>query len=519
MKLHIENLSGIKIMPICCGQNMRKKGFTEAGRQRYYCAKCKSRDTRTIEAGNINKLIKKNATKIRSKVKEGVKRFVVTCAQNNTDVDEHFFNALKKYCKYNKAKLIIIATHYKNISLYTASKEYKKYWDLKITPYLTESRIDLGGNIIIRGDVRIACTTLNPLTGKEPIEGNKWTIYGHPQFALEPVACPRNKTPKQMFTTGCITKKNYSNTNLGIRAKFHHVMGALIVEVIGGKSFVRQLNATNDGDFYDLNYHYFPKRSRAKSRIEALAPGDEHIKFNHPKVRKATYDGPKSMIAILNPKYIIRNDVLDGYAGSHHHQYDDVILFNKHHTGDDDYRKELDETVKFINDTTPENCTTLIVDSNHHDFIDKWLNRVDPKKDHRNALLIHELKHKQYTNSLKNKTTKAFLIYIEDKLTCKFKFLDINEPYLIQGISVEQHGHIGTNGSRGSAKGLAKTSVKLMIGHGHGAHIVRGVYQVGVSTYVLDYEKGMSDHGHSHGVIYPNGKRAIYTLIGDQWHG
>lgn len=505
--------------PICCGKVAGRISRSENGTQRYRCNLCGTTDFRDHSNPEAIKKQKKNARVIRAKIKQGVKRFVITCAQNNTPINKPFFSSLRKYCNHNNAELIIIAGHYKNINAYSSNEDYHEFWVSEVMPYLTEGRIDLGGNIIVRGDVRIACTTLNPLVGKEPIEGDKWTVYGHPQFALEPVACHRNKTPKHMFTTGCITNKNYSKSNIGARAEFHHVNGALVIEVSGGKCFVRQLNADKDGDFYDLDYHYFPNKKPARENIEGLVPGDEHVKFNSLAVRKATYDNADSMTAILNPKYIVRHDVLDGYAGSHHHLYNSVLQYEKFKSGDNDYRAELDQAVAFINDTTPKGCTTLLVDSNHHDHIDKWLDSVNYKTDHINSILILELALQQRRNADIGETTKAFLIYLKDRLNCKYKFLSSNEPFFVGNVGVDQHGHIGTNGSRGSAKGLAKISVKLMIGHGHGSRIIRGVYQVGVSTDAMGYEKGMGDHSHTHGLIYKNSKRSLITIRDGQWRG
>lgn len=509
--------------PECCGKPMGRNGTAESGRARWLCSQCGTRTTGSGESqwclGYDAELVGANVRRVRQRIKDGQKRFVVTAAQNNTRKDAKFFKSLQKYCEANNAELLIIPLHYKNISLYTAAQEYRKQWDPDLQPYFVDQEILLGGNISVLADISLGATLFNPLAGKEPIGGHRWTIFGHPQFAMEPVATPGSKLPKRMYTSGAITVKNYSRTNAGAKAEFHHIIGALVVEVDGRQAFVRHLNADHTGGFYDLDRYYTGDKVTSGHRITALTTGDEHVKFMRPGVRQATYGNGDSIVRVLKPKYIFRHDVLDGYAGSHHHDHDDVLQFRKYHKKDHDYRTELDQVVAFVDETTPKNSTTVFVPSNHHDHLYKWLSRVDPRKDPQNALLIHELKAEQYDNALHNCTTDPFEIYVGKRLKCKHLFLDRSKPFNLDGVDYSQHGDVGTNGSRGSAKGLAKGASKMVIGHSHGARIVRGVYQVGTSTGRLEYERGLGDHTNTHCIQYPNGKRALIDIFGRKWRG
>lgn len=507
--------------PTCCGKPMAKNGVAQSGKTRWRCSACRRRTTNpnvhAHETEQDEAQYKENANRLRKKIKEGVRRFVVTSAQNNTRKNNRFFQSLLQYCWYNDAELVVIPIHYKNISLYTASQEYKKTWDKELKQYLVTDEIYLGGNVVVRADINIAATTFNPLSGKEPIGGGRWTIFGHPQFAMEPVANSPGQLPKRMYTTGAVTNKNYSSTNAGAKAAFHHVNGALIVEVVGRHSFIRQLNADSKGGFYDLDKYYAPDEIISEQRILALTTGDEHVKHICPSVVKATYTNENSIVNCLCPKYIIRHDVLDGHAGNHHHDGDDVIKFKKFHVGDMDYTCELNDVVSFVNSTTPSFTTTVFVPSNHHHFLYRWLNKVDPRIDHQNALLIHELKAAQYKNALAGKTTDPFEIFMIPRLTCKFKFLHWGENFKLKGIDYTQHGDVGVNGARGSAAAFAKIATKLVIGHAHSSRIVRGVYQAGTSTGRLDYEKGLDNHTNTHCIQYLNGKRTLIDIIDGEW--
>jgi len=153
----------------------------------------------------------------------------------------------------------------------------------------------------------------------------------------------------------------------------------------------------------------------------------------------------------------------------------------------------------------------LIVGSNHNDALDKWLNRFDPDRDPHNALFAWEL------GAAKVRSGKdAFQTWIADRLTVKAKFLDRNKAYKIKGVDVSQHGDIGQNGSRGSAASFARLSSKTVIGHSHSARIVKGCYQVGVSSKDMEYAQGYSSWSICDCVIYANGKRALIYQIDGQ---
>lgn len=503
-------------VPECCGRPMVKGGLTELGIQRFRCLKCRRRTTGTSEP-QPSPVDPARLRHLKERIKAGARRFVITSAQNNTRKNAPFFRTLLRYCEHRDAELIVVPIHYKNINLYTASQQYKKFWDRDLTPYLIDEPLDLGGNVVVRADVCIAATAANPLEGKQPIGGAKWTIFGHPQLAMEPVPTPADKLPKRMYTTGAVTTKNYSRTNAGAKAEFHHVEGALVVEVDGAHAFIRQVNADSRGRFYDLDTLYGPDGAQSGHAVLALTTGDEHVKFHKPEVRAATYDAPDSIVRALKPRYIIRHDILDGYAGSHHHEHDDVLQFTKHHQGNHDYRAELDQVVDFLDATTPADAETVIVPSNHHDHLYKWLARVDPRKDPTNALLIHELKAAQYQNALAGRTTDPLEIYLAPRLTCRHRFLDRSKPFVLKGVDYSQHGDVGVNGSRGSARSLAKSTYKMVVGHSHGARIVKGVYQVGTSTGRLEYERGLGDHSNTHCIQYPNGKRTLVDIFDGKW--
>ncbi len=512
---------------IPCDRMMARNGTAESGRTRYRCASCGVRTTGSTESHHASQLAGYDVDQaldymksIKEAVRKGANRFVITAAANNSEVNYKAFKALLRLCGDRKAHLLVIPIHYKNISLYTAGAQYKKWWASAVEPYLVTDALRIGNKCWVRGDINIQATAADPLSGMQPLAGDKWAIFGHSQQGLEPIATPSNEMPGRMYTTGAITQKNYSKTKIGAKAGFHHVTGALLVEISGKNTFVRQINADHNGHIYDLTDCYTPNETLRDQNALSLTTGDEHVKWMLPNVLKATYMAPTSIVNITKPAYLIRHDVLDGYAGSHHHERHFATQYKKWYHGNADYREELDQCCAHINDTTPTtwDCTNVLVkDSNHHEHLDWWLDRADDRIDHLNADLICELRNAQREAIRNGEPHSAFELYLSPRITVQCEYTNPRAPYMLGGVDFAHHGHKGANGSRGSARGFANTTHKATIGHTHSARIVKSVYQVGKSCGTLEYEAGLSSHTNTHGLQYLNGKRTLIDILGLQW--
>lgn len=503
-----------------CGKPMAKDCRAESGKMRWKCRPCKIRTTRPdeIKKGYNEKFVEENANRLRAKVKAGLKRFVITSATNNTVKHGKGLDSLKGYAKHINGELVIIPNHYKNKDRYTASQKFDKKFSPGLEQYFIDQCVYIGGGVEIRGDVSIEAPAVNPLQGKGSIGGDRTTIYGHPQLAMTPVGTPGAMFPKRMWATGCINRADYSLSDRGAKADHHHTIGALVVEIVGRKHFIRPLLIDRKGGFYDLDRRVDGGKITKNNKTLAMITGDEHELFMLDNVRKAVY-GSGGIVDTLKPGVIARHDVLDGYAGSHHHEKNPVLQFKKHHTGLNDYRKELDRVVDHINRTTPKGCKTVMVDSNHHDHLDQWLARADANKDHVNALLICELQKMVREDVLSGGTGSALPLYLKPRLKVKCEFICSTKPYLVANVDLSQHGHKGVNGSRGSPTAFAGTTYKKFTGHLHTAFINKGAWGVGKFCGLMGYEGGYSTHSNTLGLIYPNGKRALVDIIGNRYRG
>jgi predicted RNA-binding Zn-ribbon protein involved in translation (DUF1610 family) len=130
--------------PKCGEQTLRRGQKSQSGKVRWICAKyvpgevnrayCYSTTdpNKPYSGRNSRKDADKNP-QFKRKL-GGVKRFVITAAQNATPVHGHFLEALKRYCEHNGAELVVIPLRYKNpTSRWTSSQVNAAYCRNRVT--------------------------------------------------------------------------------------------------------------------------------------------------------------------------------------------------------------------------------------------------------------------------------------------------------------------------------------------------------------------------------------------------
>lgn len=449
--------------------------------------------------------------------------FVFTCAQNATS-PHPVFQTLLRYCDYRRAHLVVIPLRYHNpTSLWGDEARSDDWWHHDIAPYLLDQRFNLNKHLTALADIKTQPTAVNPLAGLETITGSRSAIVGHPRIEMLTIPTPQSKLPKMLYSTGCVTRKNYVSAKAGKKAEFHHSYGALVVERDGDLFFPRQLNATPDGCFYDLDYYYTPRGRRRAPRAAALVMGDSHIEFIDPAVVEATF-GSRGIVRTLRPEALVWHDAHDFYARNHHHNGRVFTNYAKHLSDMDNVERLLDETFAFIDRHTPRDTRNIFVASNHPDALARWVAETDPKADSKNVLFwAHTfaamLGNTRMTESGAS-TVDPFEYWARYKLRCyeRSSFLARDQSCRIRNIEVGFHGDQGLNGARGTVRGFTKIGTKSVVGHHHSPAIQGGVYCVGTSSRLhLEYNHGPSSWAHTHCIIYPNGKRTLVTIINGKW--
>tara|TARA_R110000824_G_scaffold21496_4_gene80055 strand:+ start:6271 stop:7944 length:1674 start_codon:yes stop_codon:yes gene_type:complete len=467
-------------------------------------------------------------SKGRAKRIKKARRWVITAAQNNTPVDEGFLSALEHYCEDVGAELLVRPIRYKNANSTIVPDDDAPegmWWDDRIADYMVDDEIELKDVLI--PDVRIAATSGNPLTGLDSRSGTKHGVYGATQLSMKTIATAHNELPKILYSTGAVTVANYSTTKAGNIADFHHSLAAVIVEQDSkGRTFMRSVTwSSKHKNFSDIDVTFYADGGVDAERWEALIPGDEHAAFIDLGVKKATYMNKDSMVRTGNPKVVVRHDLLDCYAVSHHHMGNVLQQRNKEVFGWGNIQTELDQTIAFLDETSVTDAKQLVVSSNHNDHLSQWLSGGEKGVTSENALLYHKLMVWMFESAERTpsgvKMDNPFKMYMEhtdSEGTSEVEFLGGRAPYIIGDIDVSQHGHRGPNGARGSRANLSKIGVKTVIGHSHSPGITGGCWQVGTSSRLdLEYAQGPSSWLHCQCIIHANGKRQLLPVIGGDW--
>lgn len=465
------------------------------------------------------------------------KRFVFTSAQNNTHIHENFFSSLLQFCSHRNADLKVSKFTYNQAGFQNLSKEdgSKELWyDHRLKEYFLDESTVVAKDLVFCGELNILPTADLPLSGFGNYTQSASAIIPHAKVQLQSMPRTKGEDPRFLYSTGAVTLRNYIQQKVGQKAEFHHVFGALYVEVDEtGAWFARQLIADETGKFYDLDEEFTPTGVTSGVPVAAINWGDIHVEKLDPQV---SLGGFGDMKKTLKPGVQFIHDLTDFSARNHHNVQDPYFRAERKAQGKESVFDELYLSAKFLHNISEDGTKTVVVDSNHDHAFKRWLRDGDVRQDPINARMFHYWNYEIYKDIFKNGVQKLNVYAEAIKMilfkTSKIKlsnvtFLEEDESYIVcgspsdnfkGGIECGLHGHRGPNGSRGAPKALRTIGRKCNTGHTHSASIIDGVYTAGVSA-VLDmgYNKGPSSWSHSHIVTYKNGKRAIVTMRGSKW--
>lgn len=452
------------------------------------------------------------------------KKFVFTSAQNNTYVHDKFLKSLLHYCEEEDAELVVGTFHY-NKTGFQNGKSDEAWFDPKITDYILDESCVIADKLLWCGELNILPTAVNPLSGLHNYTNKDSAIVPHAKLQLESLPTPKHEPAKLMYTTGCVTQRNYIEMKSGQKASHHHVYGALVVEIDEeGDWFVRQLCAeTETGKFFDLGWYYTPEgKEQEPYCVEAINWGDIHAaKLDHKVADISWGNNPDSMINSLLPEHVFLHDVFDHKNRNHHNIKDPYFMFKMFVNGTESVKEEVEMTADVIADMLDKCPRVVVVESNHDLALERWLKEQDYRKDPINAVFFLEMQLENYLSMAEGEPLKTFekACHLVNDRTKEAVFLGTDESYTICGdIECGQHSHSGNNGTRGSVRAFQMQGGKFNIGHSHSATIKDGVYQAGVSGCLdMGYNIGGSSWSNSHIVTYSNGKRTIVTIKNGKW--
>lgn len=463
-------------------------------------------------------------------------KFVLTVAQNNTAVHKPFWEALQNYCIRNQATLMVAQLSYNKKGWQKITTEAEGLWyDPVLEPYIVKEQVKIAKDLVFCAELDILPTARMPLTGLDAYTGHNSGIVPHTKMQMQSYASMKGTPARFMYTTGACTLRNYIDRRAGQLASYHHVYGALVVEVDdAGDWFVRQLNASDDGSFYDLDTMYTEKGTSYNGANTCIRLGDIHVE----KLDRDAFAASLDMIATLKPRDVVLDDLIDFTARNHH-----SIRSPLHYAQikDHNIKKCFKQAAQLIYDIhniawnrskSMHKPNIYVVNSNHDDAYGKWLQTRHLDIDHVNQIAWHE----GNVQLLKNARKKDFSIFewamqkyggwkakaiASDKTNNWYgalRYLRPDESLVLNGIENGLHGHLGLNGARGNPKAYRQLGCRVNSMHTHSAGIVDGVYTGGTNSLLdLGYNKGPSSWSHSDIITYPNGKRTIITKRGVKW--
>lgn len=467
-------------------------------------------------------------------VQQPARRFLLTSAQDDTPIHRGFWRNLLAYAEAIGAEVRVGGFTYQK-GLFEDHATRTAAFAEQVRPYLFHDNNDCGP-VMFAAKMNTLPTAVKPLSGLDSYTRGSWGVFPHAKIQLVSVPSLPGRHPAMIMTTGACTIANYVEKKAGLKAEFHHQIGATIVEVDREERvFCRQISATDDGSFQDLDAMVKAGRVTRGHRVEEITWGDIHVEKLDPVCARAAwgYDAATqeivssdNMLDILRPRHQAYHDLLDWMARNHHRRGDHQFAYAMIKGGSDRVEDANALAAKFLRKTARDWCTSVVVASNHPEAMPRWLREADPRSDPTNLRFWCQANDAIYAavdaGDQDFDVFKWALSRHDDQALADIVFVPRNGSYLVcqaqGGIEIALHGDEGPNGARGSAANLNKVAVRMNIGHSHSAQILDGVYQAGLCGKMdQGYNSGPSSWSHTQVVTYPNGRRTLVTIVDGKW--
>lgn len=463
----------------------------------------------------------------------GVVRYLVTYAQDDTPVHQAFWTNLKAFASHIHAAIRVCGVTYQK-ALYSDHSTMTAVYAPEVRPFMDfeRSHLDARSDVLLVGSANVIPTTANALSGFQTANHGRHVIVPSARIAMEPIPCMLDDEPAFALTTGAVTVPNYVGRAAGQKALHRHTFGALLVEIdVDGYVFLRQIEAAEDGSFQDLERVATGGTVSTGNSVESIAWGDIHydmldpimslFAWGHDVALGRTVRRHGTIIDTYKPRYQYFSDTSDFRPRNHHSLYDPHARARNYANGFDDVGEWLAKASTFIADTRRDFCQSVIVESNHDAALTRWLRdsstavTLDPK----NLLLWHRLN----ADLIESIQTGREINIVEHamrqmgNLGDDVHFVGSGQSYRVNGIEYGLHGHDGVNGSRGGSVSYDRSGVKITSMHTHSPRIFGNSYVGGHNNKRrMGYnEKGMTTWAFADVVAYASGARTMLLKAPD----
>ena len=450
-------------------------------------------------------------------LKSNIKKFdtfFTTTAVFGCEIHADFLSSINSFCTHKKALFLAMMAQDP-----AASVTKNGFVDPLLNKNnIVVSNVSLNNNLHL-STIKLSAKQINPTTGLGRLGRREGSfIYASPKQSLKLIPWADSKYPHSIMTTGAITKPDY-NTDMYMSertayiAQHDHVMGGIIVEIEGDNTYhFRQVQMEEDGSFIDLGMQYFPDGRIEKAEVEAVVLGDLHVGSENGPVMAAW----EKLVKDLKPKNLVIHDLFDGVSVNYH--YKDNIIYKSllAEMGNAGLEDELYVVSSRLKELSSWADNIEVVKSNHDAFLDKYLQEGLYVKDPIN----HKISLKLALALLDGANVVEY--YAKELSGIKgldsVRFLGIDESFRLADTELGVHGHLGSNGAKGSIAGLETAYGNIIFGHTHTPEILRGACCVGTSTDLqLSYNHGASSWLNTSAILYRSGARQLINCIDSKY--
>lgn len=448
------------------------------------------------------------------------KTFVVTTAVGGKPLYRPMYDSIKNFNSHNDAMMVIIPCGDVKDTFSVTVNDVMTFPPSLRDEYFVNDEVALNSNLFI-SNIKVSAKQIKPTTGLSRIGQSQGSyIFASPKQFLEFVATsPNSEYSKAIMTTGAITVNDYSNDlymsqRTSYIAEHDHVYGGVIVEIVNDRIFhFRHFQVSNDGSFCDLGYRYHPDGRVTKEKVHMYA-GDFHAGHTNSQAYGATID----LCNEIEVEDFIVGDFFDGYSISHHHMNRPLKMARKYMDKLSSLEEEFLIGGKYINDIHNNILGSIVmVRGNHDEFLERYLDSGNYTKDYTNMYAALELAKERLDGN--DPLQEGYMKYGDIREPERIIWLKRDQSFPIGNLECGQHGDLGANGSKASLGSLEKSYGRCVVGHNHGAAIMRGVYRVGTLTdLILDYNRGPSSWTHTNALVNTDGTVQLINIINGQCH-
>jgi len=447
----------------------------------------------------VNDTVIMTRTSLKKKFNKKADKIVISYVNDGTDINLDFFKTLKLYCKNNHAELGILWGKgiKKNV---TFSRDT---FDLLSEYLATEFTFEKDDKCIAK-DFMLPLSQKNPLLNIDKLSTNINTvIVGSNKQYLKILPYKQYHDYRIACSTGGLSEIEYGDTISNCIDEKYHTFGAILLEWSKDKNryIIRNLIFKN-GCIHDLNKIYYNNKITTKKSLPGMVLGDLHLPDEDEKALSIT----EEFINKYKPEAVMLHDIASWNSVCHHNFgkcLTQVINMDEINTTLETELNDVLIRLRVFAKMCPDS-NFYVVNSNHDNFIEKWLETGEFLKDKRNAKI----------------GAKLFLDYsqgkniFDGKLPENMKFLPKNKSFEICGFELSEHGDCGISGAGGSANAFNKTFENCIVGHTHSPEIREKTFYVGtLSKLIVNYnQKGMTTWVNANAVVHENGTAQLILI-------